>query len=492
MTRDTKYLAILGFAVAILLAHICYYFPYTPDDTFISMRYAQRLVQGHGLTWNDGEYVEGYSNPLWVLLSAGLNYLGMALLYAVQSLSIAFTLLTLTAFSHYRKTNSVPNAAFALSMLVYALSAPVAIWAVGGLEMPLVMFLFAWVLTGARTLNEASRTCTAVKTGIALGLICLTRPEGPVYTAVTAIAFILTAALPLKLRVRTAAIFCFTSFAFFCALLAFRHNYYGTWVPNTVLAKVAFSSVRFFSGVEYAVKAILSFIPILWFIHHMSSKTRHNRHQSFLLYVAILLSLAIVFAGGDWLLGYRAFVPVIPVIILLLMESTRRLDLASSAKVTAVILCFTLIQFIDKDNLNARLGRSWVPNVLTPIAEQLRKDYGDKNPLIAVFTAGAIPYYTQFPTLDVYGLNDTYLTQHRHEQKDFGHGIVGHDLFDVDYIKSRKPDLLVFDIPGIKSQCGLRPGECEKLYPDYEQEIIDIPGYGVKIWKRKTNAAAQP
>ena len=37
------------------------------DDAFISFRYARNLLDGHGLVFNPGEYVEGYSNFLWIL-----------------------------------------------------------------------------------------------------------------------------------------------------------------------------------------------------------------------------------------------------------------------------------------------------------------------------------------------------------------------------------------------------------------------------------------
>ncbi len=34
------------------------------DDAFISFRYAENLVQGKGLVYNEGERVEGYTNFL--------------------------------------------------------------------------------------------------------------------------------------------------------------------------------------------------------------------------------------------------------------------------------------------------------------------------------------------------------------------------------------------------------------------------------------------
>ena len=36
------------------------------DDAYISFRYVARWVGGEGLTFNPGERVEGFSNPLWV------------------------------------------------------------------------------------------------------------------------------------------------------------------------------------------------------------------------------------------------------------------------------------------------------------------------------------------------------------------------------------------------------------------------------------------
>ena len=38
------------------------------DDAFITFRYAANLAHGHGLVFNPGERVEGYSNFLWTVL----------------------------------------------------------------------------------------------------------------------------------------------------------------------------------------------------------------------------------------------------------------------------------------------------------------------------------------------------------------------------------------------------------------------------------------
>ena len=48
---------------AILLA--LHYGVCTQDDAFISFRYAENWSDGLGWVFNAGEYVEGFSNPLW-------------------------------------------------------------------------------------------------------------------------------------------------------------------------------------------------------------------------------------------------------------------------------------------------------------------------------------------------------------------------------------------------------------------------------------------
>ena len=40
------------------------------DDAMISMRFADNLAAGHGLVWNPGEYVQGYTNLGWTLWMA--------------------------------------------------------------------------------------------------------------------------------------------------------------------------------------------------------------------------------------------------------------------------------------------------------------------------------------------------------------------------------------------------------------------------------------
>ena len=79
----------------LILAHVAYYFPRVVDDVFISLRYAENLATGHGAVYNEGERVEGYSSPAWMLLQT----LGIAWLEPVTfTKAIGIACLIATAF----------------------------------------------------------------------------------------------------------------------------------------------------------------------------------------------------------------------------------------------------------------------------------------------------------------------------------------------------------------------------------------------------------
>jgi arabinofuranosyltransferase len=63
------------------------------DDSFISFRYAWNLVHGHGLVYNAGEYVEGYTNLLWTILMAAAMGVGVVPEVSSKALGIICWLL---------------------------------------------------------------------------------------------------------------------------------------------------------------------------------------------------------------------------------------------------------------------------------------------------------------------------------------------------------------------------------------------------------------
>ena len=93
-------LALLGSSLPwlVVLAWLASVAWFLCDDAFISFRYVRNLVEGHGLVFNIGERVEGYSNFLWVLELAALwKLFGLRPENAAPWLSVVCTAGTLAA-----------------------------------------------------------------------------------------------------------------------------------------------------------------------------------------------------------------------------------------------------------------------------------------------------------------------------------------------------------------------------------------------------------
>src|SRR3954466_2543200 len=89
---------------AILTAAAAYYFVFVArtafsfqgrtyfvlfDDSAISMQYARNFAHGHGLVWNAGEHVEGYSNLLWTLWMSLVHLVGVSERYTALALMVS-------------------------------------------------------------------------------------------------------------------------------------------------------------------------------------------------------------------------------------------------------------------------------------------------------------------------------------------------------------------------------------------------------------------
>jgi hypothetical protein len=79
-----------------------------------------------------------------------------------------------------------------------------------------------------------------------------------------------------------------------------------------------------------------------------------------------------------------------------------------------------------------------------------------QRPLLAVDPAGCLPYFSKLPSVDMLGINDHYLARHR--PADFGTGYIGHELGNGAYVLSRKPDLVLFNVPTGGKKPNFRSG----------------------------------
>src|SRR5262249_10141180 len=84
-------------SLAVLAVNAAHYRAFF-DDAFVSLRYVDRFVHGQGLTWTDGERVEGYSNLSWILLLSVPGALGFDLVASARVLGMLASMGVVAAF----------------------------------------------------------------------------------------------------------------------------------------------------------------------------------------------------------------------------------------------------------------------------------------------------------------------------------------------------------------------------------------------------------
>ena len=156
------------------------------DDAFISFRYARNLLEGHGLVFNPGEYVEGYSNFLWVLeLAAIWGLSGVAPERAAPWLSVAFTAGTIAAMMWWIARLPLLRHRRLVGWMALGLvcaSATFAVWTSGGgLETRQFTFFIVLAVMCLSLYRDRHRGLLAAS--LSLAAAALTRPEGPLLAA---------------------------------------------------------------------------------------------------------------------------------------------------------------------------------------------------------------------------------------------------------------------------------------------------------------------
>ena len=469
---------LLFFIAGLLLVtfHAYYYYLFVADDSFISFRYVDRLLNGQGLTWTEGRPVEGYSNLLWILVLAAVKRLTRGELWVIALFvnylcSIASLWLLLKIVARLTKNNPT---AMGWSMVLFAMSAPVAIWINGGLEAPLIMVLLMAALYYTMPFPEPPASTlppgayapfsgpgSVVLAGIFCGLIALTRPDGILFawaitTALLVFEYLRTPRgeasswygrwiIIIRRLFRPLFLFNIIALLFYTGQLLFRLHYYGEWVPNTALVKIGFTVSRVTGGLVYAARMLAAFVPFLVLLLLSFRRNTPNRAvQAFFLTIIAVISLYLVLIGGDIFPGYRHVLPLIPLLCaaagITMMEIRDRLARHKAMYYSAVflLLVFVLgIQLADHHNRDGKLER-WEWDGMA-LGQTLQKGFHQEQPSIATTAAGALPYYAALPTLDMLGLNDYYLP--RHPPADFGKGYLGHELGDADYYLQQSPDI---------------------------------------------------
>ena len=411
------------------------------DDAYISFRYAENLAAGHGLVFNLGERVEGYTNFLWVLLLAGVSRVGAPLEAASRILGGLAFLATLLAMVHWRhrRIGRAAWAALAAPLLVAA-SSPAPFWAVHGLETALFgLLLTLGVLSHA---NDAETGGSRARSGAWMGLSALTRPEG----LLLGLGLEAWALLRRPAALRRAD--SWRSLAAFLALvvphLLWRRWYYGAWLPNTFHAKVEPTVEVLYRGLRYAGSFFEGSGLGLGLVLAFGAIAAWRRPGRRVIAAAALAGLGIIaMEGGDAFFGFRFFAPLAPLLALVSVWGVEWLWARRGGKIWAALAVVAVAAHgVHVHRQVARVAA--IDDAFTrdmklaaaALAEALPADAS-----IALNPVGVIPWVTGRPTIDMLGLTDRTIA--RTPSGGAGSGPAGHERGDGSYVLDREPDVIL-------------------------------------------------
>lgn len=465
--------------ITIFVAH---YYPFFADDAFISLRYSQRLIDGHGLTWTEGERVEGYSNLLWVLATAFLDLLGLDPVGAARALGVFSALSFIGALAFmYRPTGPSGPWPVLVGGLAVAVCRPVAVWAIGGLEQVLYSALLVWALIllwYARSLERLpmapSRSTERAVTlsGACFALLCLTRPDGPLFVVAAVVILFFCDGGGLAAFFRRRFRLVLLPIAAVCLQVGFRLIYYRDWVPNTARIKARWSRELFENGIEYLQGALschwpLVSLALLAFLITLVTR-RHLDRGVMVMVGGIFWALYIISVGGDIFPAYRHAVPLVILHGLLiatgvdafLSKGTILRALAVCAVASGALLWLHDLHGDDEQNRRAEVERwEWDGEV---VGRLFREGFEEERPLWAVTAAGSMPYFSGLPALDMLGLNDRHIAR---QPPNLNYKL-GHQHGDGRYVLERRPDIITFGIPAGREPCFV-PGRHMRSDPRF-------------------------
>lgn len=522
-TDIKKYLLPVLAIIGVIFYYYTKSFDFIQDDSFITYRYVKNFTEGHGLVFNIGERVEGYTCFLWVVLLSLVKKLGFNFISLSQTIGIISSLLTLY-FTFRISTDIFPkgrdlfyNSVFSLGAVILLMSnGAFAYWTVSGMETGLFGFLVTLgIYLYFKETN--SKGSGFPYSSVIFLLASLTRPEGNLIFAVTILNKIIITlrsedskeqkskfkSLASKENIIWLLIYIVPALIY----MIWRYTYYGFLLPNTFYAKTGSSWEYFRTGFDYFLDFVKTYglygILLIASFFTLRKKEWFNNYL-YLVLVFYIFTLYVVVIGGDVLRPARFFVPLMPVFYILVQEGFAQLFAifekknsyaASSAFGAIIILVLGFITYkpqYEQIKKYSELENGLVDKMKISGTWLKTKSVEAGKPLtVAATTIGAISYYSDVILIDMLGLTDKEIAHNPQPIPEISaNAEIGwkERNYNVNYVLSRKPDFIYFST-GVKPSAYAERGlftndEFMKYYYPYYFTIKEY-NFTDCIYKRK-------
>jgi arabinofuranosyltransferase len=447
------------------------------DDAFISYRYVANLLSGHGLVYNIGEHVEGYTNFGWIIYLAFWGVLGANFILVSKITGYLLgAAIVVVAYLTARLVFDEKHRWFALAVAyIVAFNQSLAYWAPAGLET--AAFTLAAMLSLYFFLRR-SRLLIA-----SLTYAVLLRPEGALVAALLVlIELIQTRRLP-----RFSFTAGFIAFIFCLPFVGFKLAYYGSILPNPLFAKTSYGKslldvTQFRNGLEYTWRFLSHYgfwgtfliIPLLFW-----KRLSWNVRNVWLFTAGYMCY--IIFVGGDVLKVHRFFLPLFGTVAILLTVSVRVLTGWWNDRIQRQLLVLVLVpmlaltvylpyDFVTGYNFTEK---AFIAKMKFKARELKKAD--STNFSVALPTIGAFGYeLLGHDVIDMLGLTDSTIARYSEEPIEGMESTWKEQKHNSRYLLERAPDYIIFST-GIKPSA---PAEkALMLYPQFLESYRTIAWY---------------
>lgn len=462
------------------------------DDAMVSMRYAANWAAGHGLVWQPGERVEGFTNLAWTLLMGLVHRFtadGSQASLVMQVIGVGVVMGCAWATVRLARAGGLSPSTGVIAAILVAGQWNLLFFTLVGMETGLhALLVTLGLVSTVRSLRSGdARIAPMVWFAAAL----LVRPD-VVIMVLLAAAFMAIGCARRRIRIASGLVI-FAAVA--GSVTLWRHWYYGEWLPNTYYLKATGWPLmdRLPVGLRTGFWSIVALcVPLLI----SAASLRRGGWWRIYLATAVAASLAYeVYIGGDaWPVHYRFVVPVSAALMVLAADgigvianwmANRNTETTNGgshrSRITATMTAAALTA-ITLVGINVLHLRNWLllERPIATLANRTSVRYAiavdriaDPDATVAVTWAGAFPYFSNRTCYDMLGKCDAHIARLPAGERV---KIAGHNKFDTRYtIDTYQPDLMV---EGIRL---VQPEFFEQYYP----VVVTVDGAKLMFSVRK-------
>lgn len=389
------------------------------DDAFISYRYAANWVNGKGVCFNPGETVEGYTNFLWMAISAAAIALGGDPVAVTVSLGVYSFLaaLVLCAWIAFFKSRAGLSVALIASLPLGLFILPKGFASLAGTGLETSFLGLVLLLIGLSNHVWTRRGWVFAGFASSLPLIALlTRLDAALPVVTSGIVYFFQ-----NLRVEGARASTLRTVGRFgpallglAGFLAWKQTYYGAIIPNTYWAKGA-DFVPILVGIRYAV-GFLRHAPWVMLLAPLAifaaiAPNPGRRFSAYAVLSCLLHAAYVVKVGGDFM-QWRFMWEVVPLFLAACafgLSSFPSRAVAASVAILALPLATTEPYYEHSHGMHEPEKMNDYTRAGVRVGQALSGLPPDT--LVATTLAGTVGYYSRLPVLDQWGLNDAHVAR---------------------------------------------------------------------------------